>query len=227
MGDLIYSLLFCKILGVNTMYVDGGCGVVKFNWESANFILPLLQHQPYMKNVELYTGQKYDSCYGTHPEKRPVIMHTDLTEYHASKFGISKNDPLLQQNPWLSVTRKIAGHHDFLKTKKILINRTARYHGDPNFYLKMLSSFPLKDFVFAGLEEEYILFKDTFQDAEIDFVKTESSLELLSVVDSVPTFLGNESLICAMAIGLGKNCYIEYGRSAANYIFNRQNIFYF
>ena len=60
-----------------------------------------------------------------------------------------------------------------------------------------------------------------------DFYKAKDSLELAAVVNSVPIFLGNESLVCSIAKGLGKTCFVEYGRSAANYIFDRQNIFYF
>jgi len=222
MGDLIYSLLFCKVLGVNTIYLDGKCGTVKFNEESAKFLLPIVKQQPYIKTAELYTNQPYDNNYGLHPLDTKVIMHTDLLQYHASKFVI---DPTIDINnvTWLSSNTI---NDPNISNKKILINRTFRYHGDKYFYYKMLSSFNLKHFVFAGLEEEYHYFCREFN-VSIDYIKTDNSIDLLSLVNSVPIFLGNESLICAMAIGLGKTCYIEYGRFAANYIFNRQNIFYF
>ena len=90
----------------------------------------------------------------------------------------------------------------------------------------MLSSFSTEYFIFAGLKLEYDLFCKTFG-VSIDFIETDSSIQLAQIIDSVPIFLGNESLICSIAKGLGKTCYVEYGRYAANYLFDRQNIFYF
>lgn len=220
MGDIVYSLLFCKILNVDTMYIDANCNV-KFNWESAKFILPLLKSQTYMNKVELFSGQEYDCNYGLHPENVPVVVDTNLTHFHASKFGIQYKDNVLHNTNWIT-----SGKYDNLSHKKILINRTSRYHGDKSFYFKMLFSFPLDNFIFAGLENEYKNFKKEFG-VDIDYIPTNDILSLASLVNSVPIFLGNESLICALATGLGKSCYIEYGRNAANYLFNRQNIFYF
>ena len=60
MGDLVYSLLFCKILNVDTIYIDGGNNDVKFNWDSAKFLLPLVNSQDYIKAAELYDNQPFD-----------------------------------------------------------------------------------------------------------------------------------------------------------------------
>ena len=223
MGDLIYSLLFCKILNVKKMYVDGGCNTVKFNWDAAKFLLPLLKSQEYLETVELYKDQEYDCNYGLHPEDVPVVVGTNLTEFHASKFNIEYDDRILHDTTWLTVDKI---EDDTLNNKKILINRTERYHGNENFYRYMLSSFSTEYFIFAGLKLEYDLFCKTFG-VSIDFIETDSSIQLAQIIDSVPIFLGNESLICSIAKGLGKTCYVEYGRYAANYLFDRQNIFYF
>ena len=110
--------------------------------------------------------------------------------------------------------------------KKILINRTDRYHGDASFYNSLLRYVHPKYLLFAGLESEHKNFCSQFG-IDIDFIKTETSMDLAAIINTIPTFLGNESLACAIATGLGKNCYIEYGRAAANYIFHKQNIIYF
>lgn len=222
MGDLVYSLLFCKILNVDTIYVDGASNDVKFDWDSANFLLPLINSQDYIKAAELYDGQDFDVNYGLHPTEEPVIVGTNLTAYHASKFNINQDDSRLYE-PWLRV-----GEHQnpMLAHKKVLINRTSRYHGDYSFYSNFLRYVDPEFLVFAGLESEYSDFYQQFG-ISMDFVKATDGLRLAEIINVVPTFVGNESLICAIAKGLGKHCYVEHGRMAANYIFNRKNIFYF
>lgn len=222
MGDLIYSLLFCKILGVENIYIDGGREDVKFNWKSALFLMPLIEHQDYIKNAQLYKQQKFDTDYGLHPNKTPVVVGTDLTAYHASKFDIPAEDPRLSQI-WLDAP---VIEHPSVSNKKILINRTSRYHGCEDFYKDFLKHVNPNDAIFAGLEEEHKAFCSTFN-MDIDFIKTDNALDLATLINSIPTFVGNESLICSIAKGLGKNCFVEYGRGAANYIFNRQNVMYF
>lgn len=221
MGDIVYSLLYAKILEVKNLVVDGGCGTVKFNWDSANFILPLLQSQTYITSAELYTDQFYDYNYANHPENHPVVVGTNLTKYHASKFNLIDNPKIYE--PWLTST--IIGD-PFIQQKKIVINRTARYHGNRQFYIDFLKYFNPKFLLFLGLEEEYANFVEEFG-AKIDYLPTKSVLELTSIINTIPIFVGNESMICAIAKGLGKTCHVEYCHSAANYIFHRQNINYF
>jgi len=50
---------------------------------------------------------------------------------------------------------------------------------------------------------------------------------MATMINTASIFMGNQSLACSMAIGLGKTCFIEEGRSSANYVFHdRNNIFY-
>ena len=52
-------------------------------------------------------------------------------------------------------------------------------------------------------------------------------LEMASMINTAPIFMGNQSLACSVALGLGKTCFVEEGRSSANYIFPfRKNAFY-
>tara|TARA_R100000808_G_C2153089_1_gene162978 strand:- start:3410 stop:4120 length:711 start_codon:yes stop_codon:yes gene_type:complete len=222
MGDVIYSLLFCKIFNVHRIALDTQDANIKFNQNCAEFLLPLLQHQEYLKDIKLSSEKNnYDCAYGIHPNNIPVVVGTNLTAYHASKFEIHYEDEILHK-PWLiAPTDK-----QKFKNKKILINRTSRYHGNDAFYLDFLKHIHPKQLLFAGLEIEHKEFCKQYN-IDIDYIKTDNSLELAKVINSIPTFVGNESLICAIATGLGKSCFIEYGRGAANYIFERQNIIYF
>jgi len=206
MGDLVYSLLFCKILGTERVYVDGGEGTVKFNWNSADFILPLLQSQNYVEILP-YDNQEFDIDYGIHPENIRVEAGYNLVSYHASKFDISFDDYGVNK-PWLSLDTV---DDSYIKSKKVLINRTHRYRGNDTFYYDFLKYYKPSELVFCGIDEEYDSFCSDFN-ANIDFLKTENSLELATLINSVPVFVGNQSLICAIAQGLGKTCYIETGR---------------
>lgn len=220
MGDLVYSLLFSKILNVKNLLIDGGCSSVKFNWNSANFIMPLIEFQNYIESVNLYSGQKYDYNYSDHPNNHIVSIGTDLTKYHASKFNLEKDSRIY--NPWLTAPK----NHESSLGKKIVINRTNRYHGNNQFYYDFLKYFHPDFLLFLGLEEEYLAFKKEFG-LDIDYIKTNDILDLASIIDGIPFFVGNESLICAIAKGLGKTCYVEYCPMAANYIFYRPTITYF
>jgi hypothetical protein len=215
-------MLFAKILEVSSIFIDGTCNHVKFNERSAEFMLPLIQSQSYIYNAEIYKHQKYDYNYGDHPQNIPVVVGTNLTNYHASKFNLLDNPKI--HEPWLTLPTKIDTN---IKNKKIIINRTHRYHGNNKFYYDFLKYFNKSDLLFLGLEEEYHSFNKEFGNPNIDYIKTTNILELATLINSIPTFVGNQSLICAIATGLGKNAFIEYCPQAANYIFNRQNINYF
>ena len=226
MGDIIYSLLFCKLLNVDAIFIDGANADVKLNWKSVDFLMPLIQHQEYISIAERWIDQKFDNNYGIHPSNIPVVVGTDLTLFHASKFIASDDKSGKWENiyqPWLKAP---SSDNPLVKNKKIVINRTSRYHGDHSFYFNMLRYVPPEYLLFVGLESEYHDFCRQFN-VSMDFIRTSDSLELAGIINSVPTFLGNESLACAIATGLGKTCFVEYGRHAANYVFQRQDIFYF
>lgn len=215
LGDLIYSLYFAKHLGVENYLIDSEAGVCKFNKQSKDFILPLISSQKYIKSALDFNGQPFDYNYGSHPENRPVIVGTNLVEYHASKFNI---EPSTINSPWLE-----APILDF--NKKIVINRSSRYQNNFYFYYDFLRHVRSSDCVFVGLESEWKEFCKLLN-KKIDFYQAKSGLDLASAINGCETFLGNQSLSCAIATGLGKNCFVEVGLGA-NYIFNSKKIVYF
>jgi hypothetical protein len=216
LGDLIYSLLFAKIIGVEKYILDGDSGINKFNNVGLEFTRTLIQAQPFIKTVEKYSGQSYDFDYGSHPKNIKVKVGTNLVEYHASKFDI---DWKRLTNPWLSAPKK-----DF--NKKIIINRTPRYQNNYLMYHDFLRHINIKDCLFVGLETEWKAFCEEFK-KPIDFYPSLDALDLASTINGCETFLGNQSLSCAIATGLGKNCIIEVGVGCANYIFNNKKTIYF
>lgn len=216
LGDLIYSLAFAKILGIENYVIDGNKGINKFNNVNKEFIISFIKEQSYLKTVESFSNQSYDCDYALHPENKKVVAGTNLVEYHASKFNINWK---LINKPWLT-----AKTLDF--NKKIVINRSARYHNDYLMYHDFLRHVNLKDCVFVGLESEWQSFCADFK-KPIDFYKALDGSDLAAAINGCETFLGNQSLSLAIATGLGKNCIVETGLGCANYIFNSKKIIYF
>lgn len=216
LGDLVYSLYFAKRLGVENYLIDSEAGICKFNSEGKNFIRPLISSQPYIKSVNDFTGQEFDYSYASHPTDRQVVVGTNLVEYHASKFDI---DPNTINTPWLEAPSLDFG-------KKIVINRTPRYQNNFYFYHDFLRHVNPSDCMFVGLESEWRDFC-YFSRKRIDFYQAKSGLDLASAINGCEIFLGNQSLSCAIATGLGKNCLVEVGVGCANYIFNSKKIVYF
>lgn len=216
LGDLVYSLYFAKRLGVENYIIDSEAGICKFNKQSKDFILPLISNQEYIKSIEDFNGQSFDCNYGAHPDGKQVVVGTNLVEYHASKFGI---DPSTINTSWLK-----SPAHDF--GKKIVINRTPRYQNNFYFYHDFLRHVNPSDCMFVGLESEWKEFCALFR-RRIDFYQAKSGLDLASAINGCEVFLGNQSLPCSIATGLGKNCFVEVGAGCANYIFNSKKIIYF
>ena len=226
MGDQIYMLLFAKKLGTKEIYLDWEQksgqyvrdGYItqwkgKFNKTSAEFLLPLFQHQSYIEKAELYEDNQVDVHYGEWDAAVPLHSGTNLLDFHATKFDIHWEE---LTEPWL----KAPAYQDRpLKDIKVVISRTPRYQGNPNFYKNFLTSLDPSKCLFVGLANEYEDFASEFN-FPLNFYQAKDAIDLASVIDSAPMFLGNQSMSCAIAKGLGKLSFVELGRSSANYVFH-------
>ena len=158
-----------------------------------------------------------------------MVVGTNLVDYHASKFDIPLASPFLN-DPWLFLKREEPKENFLFRRKKLCISRSLRYRGSPkalHFFKTFLKCFNEEDVTFVGVEEEYEDFKQ-LTDTEFDFYQAPTGLDLMKKIDESDIFLGNESLPCAIATGLGKVCYIEVGINAANYIYPySERIIYF
>ncbi len=233
MGDQIYSLLFANRIGARKIYLDASGGETykkedgtvhwhsKFNLKSANFLLPLFKHQDYVDTAEIYTDQEHDFNFGEWDENVPLHSGTNLLDFHATKFDIDWED--CTEN-WLKAPKS---DKSWLENIKVIINRTPRHQGNDPFYSNLLTSLNPANCLFVGLPPEYEAFVGKFN-FPLNFYQAEDALDLASVIDSAPLFLGNQSTSCAIARGLGKVCFIEIGRASANYIFHlNKEIHYF
>jgi len=239
MGDIIYHLLYIKKLGGHTYHIDpsgganGGKGYIrdgyirigdgnpgKFNLTKALFLLPLIKEQPYLKDVDLYSGdpadawKSYDVNAGEYHKDDLGIQN--LTYFHAKKYNLDIED---LNEPWLEVKNK----REVYKDRKIVINRTLRYRGNDNYYYFNRDVIE-KNGIFVGLPEEYNDFMQRFRFRSIPYVGTNDCLELAEVISGCDSFLGNGSLAASIAIGLGLQINYEFCPVACHYLFKRDNI---
>ena len=234
MGDQVYSLIFAKKLGTKAYYVDGDVAVYngrdgldyivswacKFNWKKAEFLLPLFTHQSYLDTVELYNGQEHDVLYGEWDVAVRVGWGVNLLDFHATKFGLEISEV---HDPWLEAPAITEGPY---KDAQIVINRSLRHQGNPEFWKSLDRMATPERVVFVGLPEEYEGFVSEFN-FNCSYFHSNDCLEMASMINTAPIFMGNQSLACSVALGLGKTCFVEEGRSSANYIFPfRKNAFY-
>jgi len=234
MGDIIYHLLFIKKLGAKKYHIDPNpasylrngyiqCGdgnPGKFNLTKALFLLPLLKEQPYLEDVDLYTGDPAHTWkfYDVHAGEfhKDDLGIQNLTHFHAKKYSMPLDD---LNKPWLEVrsTRKIDENRD------TIINRTLRYRGNDNHYFFNRENLNQKG-IFVGLQEEYLDFIRRFGCPDIPLVKTDTALELAEVINAHRNFVGNGSLVASIAIGLGLNIQYEFCPQSCHYLFRRNNI---
>lgn len=221
-GDLIYSLLFCQILGTKEIFFgtndsvspyvneDGIRGVPgKCSQKIIDFISPLILFQtPHFSKIEKYDSQEYSFDYGEFHAYNPPVMGTNLTEWHANKFGINWMELSF---PWLS-----AGKNDSL-FGKVAINKTTRYTIRNHPVYKQVLDANKGDCIFVGSSQDHLSFEEEYA-IKIDYLQTDNSLEMANAINSCRFFLGNSSFCAAVAIGLGKRSFIELN-TINNYLF--------
>jgi hypothetical protein len=218
-GDLIYSLPTIRALGVELVYLNvnskyklRGIGQTKFNEKIALALKPLLEAQPYIKEVKLYDGE-------------PVDYNLDLFRYFGDltysnlcytmlkTFGV---DSIEMTKQWLFVEPK--------ESMPVLINKTDRYLNnavDWNSFIEKFGGF----MGFVGIESEYENFTREYN-VDIPFLKTDNFLELAQLIAGTSLFIGNQSSPYAIAEGLKKDTIQVVCDQCPNCIFPRSNAVY-
>lgn len=226
MGDCVYSMQILKYLKFKKIILSN-LGENKFNIQNANFIKSLFESQKEFNEIEIHDCNSsplpnFDLNYSVHPNNKIVAVGDNLVDYHLSKFNISPEENFLNQK-WINIENPINSYN-----KKLCISRSLRYRGRTlNFYQTFLQTFNEEDITFIGLEDEYEDFCNCIG-KKYNFFKAETGIELANKINEFDIFLGNQSLVCSIATGLGKICFIEYGINAANYIYpDNKKIFYF
>ena len=164
-------------------------------------LVPLLQHQSYIKSIEEYKRQ---DAVDANVWRRGYQGHENLAERQMKYLEVPLH---LINEPWLEVPKKRIASH--------VVNRTTRYHGH----------FPIEDLgpdaVFIGTEKEWKIFCIEFR--PIPYYHTKDFLEAAMVIAGADLFLGNQSSCYAICEGLKQNSVLEVFLGSPNCCFDRIN----
>jgi hypothetical protein len=205
-GDIIFSLPVVRALGGGTMYLDpaGGQhleviqkttwpGRMKFDLAGANYVAPLLAHQPYIEHVELWHGQEYDICLAE--ARRIFDNQRNIISHYTECFGV---DYSVSDQAWLQAPDE-PSFEDV-----VLVTRTLRYQSNYPEWMTLLHAMENEQVVFLGLPFEYEVFCQTFDVAPPRYQPVENALQAASLIKSCRQYISNQGANHAIAVGLDK-----------------------
>lgn len=222
LGDIIYSMLWCKmefgmidlVLGPDTRW-ELRCQMDRRNFE---FITPLLEIQPWIKSVSFsQTIRKCDFCLNDfrHTWFSGKRRSSRLFEAYAEHF---RTGPLPENVPWLSVSPRR------IPSKPIIVNRSARYQ-NPAFPWGVIARTYANRIGFVGLPAEHLAWTRNFGSAL--YIPVKNALEMAEIIAGASLFIGNQSLGMSLALALGVPLIQEVGHPNADCIMKRPNAFYY
>lgn len=203
LGDIIYSLGFCRSLGTVSYAIGPDPAVQvreamttgKFQW-----LRPLLQRQPWIE----------EALFAPRP---PNPLHYNLNEFRWSWFA-PKNahrrdrslyqaypehfgkPPLPESEPWLVADPAPDTAHP------VIVSRTARWR-NPAFPWKQIVDRYRGKIAFVGLDSEWAEFERTWGTGVGVYRPINDALDLANVILGARLFIGNQSFPMALALGLG------------------------
>jgi len=213
MGDIIYSLPFIKHNGGGILYLDPVSKHFpnqKQHWEEQfKWLMPLIQHQEYIEEVKIYNGEKYDIDLDEYMNTTHLTPH-DTVNIVDNHF-IAQGEPLIPYQPWLTTMYKI-------NLSKTIVANSSNHHNNVD-YKKLLK---ISEFHFVGTETEIAAFSKRCG-RKFPSCVVNNALELANIISGCETFIGNQSLPLAIALGLGKNCLVEQSPLYPNCIMGNYN----
>jgi hypothetical protein len=253
-GDTLYSMCPVKILGGGDVYVklngmnevawnafgapNAGVHAGRYTQADIDFLFPLLEKQSYIHKLDLWRNEIVDYDLGDHYKftTGPTGWQGNQTECAAMVCGLDldKHRRALLIDPWLDPVEPIR-----IDNRSIVINRTSRYlqGGDPNAptWRKWVEDGLDDVAVFLGTQEEADAFNRQFG-CNVPYHKVEDMLEMARIIQGAEQVMANQSIVMALAIGLGKTFWCETRKDYDNYRsprgwgdvwFPRVNGFYF
>jgi hypothetical protein len=189
-GDMVFSLPTIREMGGGKLYITN------FHKQRAESIKKLIEVQEYITEVMICDG-KPDGCIDLDKFRNHASHHVNLVEAHFTGQGL-RVDKAKWKDGWLTLPNEIT------KGNYSVINRTTNYE-DWGFNWKNeyehLKSISEKVF-FIGYEEEYELFKSTFQVDDIEFYPCDF-LDGAYFIAGAKMFTGCYSCWSTIAMGLG------------------------
>jgi predicted GH43/DUF377 family glycosyl hydrolase len=223
LGDIVYSLKAIQLYTDSARLVLGSKCYSKFpprspmTKEVFDLFAPLLEQQPYLASVAYSaTWQEWDydmNDFRTLWNERAhdTDMRT-LCQAHCTHLGV---EPLYNQEPWLvAETNRIS---------KIIIHRSARYHAQVFPWVEIVQRFG-KDLLFIGLPDEHAAFCKEF--GMVKYFKPIDFGQMAANINGADWFIGNQSMPCSIALGLGVKVWQETWLNSPDCVFDRPGLFY-
>ncbi len=226
-GDTIYGMCAVKLLGGGDVYiklngmnevawnafgaVNAGVHAGRYNQKDLDFLFPLLKHQSYIHELNVWRNETVDYDLGNHYKftTGPRGWQGNQTECYGLVCGldIKKHHRALNIDPWLDPVEPIK-----IKNRSIVINRTGRYlqgsDPKPEMWQKWIKE-GLEDVaVFLGTQDECISFNNLFG-CNVPYRPVENMLEMAQIIQGAELVIANQSPVMAVAIGLGKTFWSE------------------
>lgn len=180
----------------------------------------LVSSQPYIKEFRpAVDGEHVDWRSGGFRNSGFHSVHATLIEAQQSHIIATKG--LLKgvdcSKPWLTVDAypELEG--------LFTVNRTSRYQNG-NFPWDQMVKAHGDKMVFLGLEGEHKEFCQRY--APISYRPTKDYMEAARLIKGSQMFIGNQSCLAAIAVGMGHDMIMEVSTSTPDCIFNRSNIQY-
>lgn len=218
-GDLIYSLPLVKHLGGGMFYLH----LNQVDWigkhyygvepsefhkgrmgpKDFNFMKTFMEAQSYITQFNPLDPKSTEITHNLDMFRVPFVGHPgNYVDIYATIFGIV--DPSIKQQlrdtQWLTVPEP-----KFYPGRTVLVNRTGRWL--PNMISPKWKEWQGmgidENAFFVGLPEEYKAFQQATGWFKVPFQPTETLLDMAQYIAGSESFIGNQSVALAVAIGLG------------------------
>lgn len=222
-GDIVSSLPAIRQLGGGTYVLRphpfrNGGPREPMTRQRADFLLPLLRAQPYVK--EAYFEESPQNITHDFADLRITTYKNDLrdslADWHARHLGIPEGT--LDTSPWLRAEpmKEYAG--------RLVIARSKRYQTRDFPWMRIIQR-NKGNLTFIGTRDEHhgLL---TLASGRLPWAQCENALHMAQVVASGRHFVGNQSFPLWLALGLGQNTVAECWKHSPDVRIARKNAQY-
>lgn len=226
LGDLIYSLPVVKHTGGGDFYLH----LNQIDWigkhfygaepspfhqgrmtlKDYEFMKSFMLCQDYITNFQPLDPRTHAITHNLDRFRVPFVGHPgNYVDIYSDVFGLGSVKDQLRTQPWLTVPNPKS-----IEGRSIVINRTGRWvpeERNPAWDELKKTGADAKS-IFVGLPQEYEAFKAHTGWSEIQYVPTQTLLDVAELIAGCETFIGNQSVALSVAIGLGVEYYCEARR---------------
>lgn len=212
-GDIISIIPTARALGSMELYVENN-PLCKPILAPGRFdaIKILMDESEYIDKFEPYKGQAITHDMATFRDGG-IPYGYSLARLHADWVGVK-----ISEEPWLKV------EPDPAFEGCIVINRSTRHRNHLMNWRPILQHYE-GDLVFLGLKEEHIQLQNEFG-VKMKHHPTSDLLECAQIIGASRAFLGNQSCLVNIAIGLGKKFLLETSLTSLDCIYHRPDSYY-